>query len=127
MPLFGVRLAPILVTQLLKVVEWHWTLAIVSIPGLIVAWLLYRVLRNTDARQAAQHTSTHDACEHHWSEVFKYRNIPLNIIGMLCWLTCLVVLSALLPSYLVDHLKLSVDRWASCYRPSVLVARWARW
>jgi len=42
--------------------------------------------------------------------VFKYRNIPLNMIGMLCWLTNLVVLSALLPSYLIDYLHLSLEQ-----------------
>ena len=110
LPLFGLGIAPILVTQLLKVVEWHWIFAMVSIPGLIVAYLLYRVLRNTTPTVAALHTSTHDASEHKWSDVFKYRNIPLNMLGMLCWLTCLVVLSALLPSYLIDFLHLSLEQ-----------------
>jgi MFS family permease len=110
LPLFGLGIAPILVTQLLKVVEWHWIFAMVAIPGLIVAWLLFRVLRNTPPTAAALHTSTHDASEHKWSDIFKYRNIPLNMIGMLCWLTCLVVLSALLPSYLIDYLHLSLEQ-----------------
>ena len=110
LPLFGLGIAPILVTQLLKVVAWHWIFAMVAIPGLIVAYLLYRVLRNTPPAVAALHTSTHDATEHKWSDVFKYRNIPLNMIGMLCWLTNLVVLSALLPSYLIDYLKLSLEQ-----------------
>lgn len=110
LPLFGLGIAPILVTQLLKVVEWHWIFALVSIPGLIVAYLLYRVLRNTTPAVAALHTSTHDASDHKWSDVFKYRNIPLNMLGMLCWLTCLVVLSALLPNYLIDYLHLSLEQ-----------------
>ena len=110
LPLFGLGIAPILVTQLLKVVDWHWIFAMVSIPGLLIAWLLYRVLRNTPPAVAALHTSTHDASEHKWSDIFKYRNIPLNMIGMLCWLTNLVVLSALLPSYLTDYLHLSLEQ-----------------
>ncbi len=110
LPLLGLGIAPILVTQLLKVVPWHWIFAMVTIPGLIVAYLLYRVLRNTDASVAATHTSTHDASDHKWSDIFKYRNIPLNMIGMLCWLTNLVVLSALLPSYLIDYLHLSLEQ-----------------
>lgn len=110
LPLFGLGIAPILVTQLLKVVGWHWIFAMVAVPGLIVAYLLYRVLRNTPAAVAALHTSTHDASEHRWSDVFKYRNIPLNMLGMLCWLTCLVVLSALLPNYLIDYLHLSLEQ-----------------
>ena len=110
LPLFGLGIAPVLVTQLLKVVEWHWIFAIVSIPGLIIAYLLYRSLRDTDPAVAAKHTATHDATPHKWSDVFKYRNIPLNMIGMLCWLTNLVVLSALLPSYLIDYLHLSLEQ-----------------
>ena len=110
LPLFGLGIAPILVTQLLKVVGWHWIFAMVAIPGLIIAYLLHRVLRNTPPAVAALHTSTHDASEHRWSDVFRYRNIPLNMVGMLCWLTCLVVLSALLPNYLIDYLHLSLEQ-----------------
>lgn len=110
LPLFGLGIAPILVTQLLKVMPWHWIFAMVSVPGLLIAYLLYRGLRNPDPTAAAQHTATHDAAPHRWSEVFKYRNIPLNMIGMLCWLTNLVVLSALLPSYLIDFLHLSLEQ-----------------
>jgi len=110
LPLFGLGLAPILVTQLLKFLPWHSIFAIVSIPGLVVAFLLWKVLRNTKASTAAVHTATHDATEHKWTDVFRYRNIPLNILGMLCWLTCLVVLSALFPSYLIDYLHLSMQQ-----------------
>ncbi len=110
LPLFGLGIAPILVTQLLQVMSWHWIFAIVSIPGLLVAYLLYRVLRNPNAATAVQHTATHDTATHKWSDVFKYRNIPLNMVGMLCWLTNLVVLSALLPSYLIDYLHLSLEQ-----------------
>ena len=110
LPLFGLGIAPILVTQLLKVLPWHWIFAVVSIPGLLVAYLMLKVLRNTQATSAAQHTATHDATTHKWTDVFRYRNIPLNIVGMLCWLTCLVVLSALFPSYLIDYLHLSMQQ-----------------
>lgn len=110
LPLFGLGIAPILVTQLLKVVEWHWIFAMVSVPGLVVAVLLYKVLRNTRTVVADTHTAVHDTSDHKWSDVFRYRNIPLNIIGMLCWLTCLVVLSALFPSYLTDYLHLGMEQ-----------------
>jgi MFS family permease len=110
LPLLGLGVAPILVTQLLKVLPWHWIFAVVSIPGLVVALLLHKVLRNTKASEATMHTATHDSAEHKWTDVFRYRNIPLNIAGMLCWLTCLVVLSALFPSYLVDYLHLSMQQ-----------------
>jgi predicted MFS family arabinose efflux permease len=110
LPLFGLGVAPVLVTQLLKVMEWHWIFAIVSLPGLVIAYLLYRVLRDISPAEAAKRTVTQDAGDHKWSDVFKYRNIPLNMVGMLCWLTCLIVLSALLPSYLIDYLHLSLEQ-----------------
>jgi predicted MFS family arabinose efflux permease len=109
-PFFGLGIAPILVTQLLKVVEWHWVFAIVSIPGLIVAALLYFHLRDTPKSVATQHTTNHDLSDHKWSDVFVYRNIRINLIAMLCWLTALVVLSALLPNYLIDYLGLSIEQ-----------------
>ncbi|MCY1328890.1 Hexuronate transporter [compost metagenome] len=110
MPLFGLALAPILATQLLHHMDWHWVFALVMAPGLLVGYLLYRVLRNTDAATAAAHTSTHDAGQHHWTEVFRSRNVPLNILGMMCWLTVLVVLGAFLPNYLLDHLGLDLEQ-----------------
>jgi predicted MFS family arabinose efflux permease len=110
LPLFGLGIAPILVTQLLKVMSWHWIFAMVSVPGLLVAYMLHRVLRNPSTASADKHAATHDAAKHRWSEVFRYRNIPLNMLGMLCWLTNLVVLSALLPNYLIDYLHLSLEQ-----------------
>lgn len=108
MPLFGLALAPILATQLLHLMDWHWVFAMVMLPGLIVGYLLYKVLRDTDAATAAEHTLTHDASRHHWLDVFSSRNVPLNIVGMMCWLTVLVVLGAFLPNYLLDHMGLSL-------------------
>lgn len=109
-PLLGLGLAPILATQLLKVVDWQWVFAMVAIPGFIVAFLLYKVLRDTSADAAAEHTLTHDATEHKWSDVLKYRNVPLNMLGMMCWLTCLIVLTAFLPNYLIDFLGLDIEQ-----------------
>lgn len=113
LPLFGLGLAPIIVTQLLHVVDWRWIFPLVSIPGLIVAFLLYRVLRNPTPERAAEHTLTHDATPHKWTDVFAYRNVPLNMVGMLCWLTCLIVTSALLPNYLTDYLHLDLSQMGS--------------
>ncbi|KAI3611535.1 hypothetical protein D8I24_0130 (plasmid) [Cupriavidus necator H850] len=110
MPLLGLGLSPILVTQMLKVVPWHWIFALLAAPGLLVAWLMYRHLRDSDAKTAAAHTVTHDASPHRWTDAFRYRNIPLGIVGMLCWLTNLVVLGAMLPGYLTEYLHLGMEQ-----------------
>jgi predicted MFS family arabinose efflux permease len=107
--LIGLGLAPIIVTQLLRVVpSWRWVFMLVSLPGFIVAYLMYRVLRNTSVAKAAEHTRTHDVSQHKWTDIFRSRNVPLNMLGMLCWLTVVTVMGAFLPNYLIDHLHLDL-------------------
>lgn len=107
--LLGLGLAPILVTQLLKVMDWPYIFLLVAAPGFVVAWYANKVLRTPSAEERAKHTITHDAGSHKWHEVFRYRNIPLGIVCMLCWLTCQMVIAALFPNYLVDHLGLDMQ------------------
>jgi sugar phosphate permease len=39
--------------------------------------------------------------------------VRVAAVLMLCWLTCLITTSAFMPNYLVDHLKLPLDRMGS--------------
>ncbi|WP_321927119.1 MFS transporter [Burkholderia sp. BCC1998] len=110
LPLLGLGIAPVVVTQLMRVVPWHWIFAMVAVPGLVVCALTWKVLRDTSAERAAAHTGTADAGRHRWRDVLRYRNVTLCFVGMLCWLTCLIVLSALLPNYLTDYLHLGLQQ-----------------
>ena len=110
MPLFGLALAPIAVTQLLQTMNWRWIFLLVTPFGLVVAALLYVVLRPASRIAHVEHTAVHDTAPHGWLDVFRYRNIIHGMIGMLCWLTCLIVTSAMLPSYLIDYLHLSLPQ-----------------
>jgi len=110
MPLFGLGVAPILVTQLLKLMPWHWIFAAVTVPGIILCLLTFNTLRNTSASSAAVHTNSDDLSNHRWHHALRYRNVVLNIVGMLCWLTCLIGVTALLPNYLTDYLHLSLEQ-----------------
>lgn len=101
LPLVGLGLAPILVTQLLHVMSWRWIFAVATVPGLIVAWLLWRTL------QSERIVNAEDQGWSGWREVVCYRNVRLAMAGMLCWLTCLVTTSAFMPSYLLDHVGLT--------------------
>lgn len=109
-PLLGLAVAPILATQLLDVVpSWRLIFLIVSLPGFVVAWYMYRTLRNTNA--AALSTARVAGAQHDaesWFAIFRYRNVVLNIFLMLCWLSTLIVIAALMPNYLTDHLGLSL-------------------
>jgi len=103
MPLFGLTIAPILVTQLLGVISWKYTFLIVIIPGLLVAYGIWKTIRNASPRLAATHTAVRSSAKLQTS-IFQYRNIKLNIFGMFCWLTSQTVLTAMMPSYLIDYL-----------------------
>lgn len=108
LPLLGLGLAPLIVTQLLHYVDWRWIFAFVAPPGFLIAFLLYRVLRDPTSKQAMEHTAVHDAAAHKWGDVLKYRNVWLNMVGQLCWLTSLIMASAMMPSYLTDYLHLEL-------------------
>ncbi len=103
MPLFGLTLAPILVTQLLGIISWKYTFLIVIAPGLLVAYGIWKTIRNASPQLAARHTAVLNLGTLQTS-VFRFRNIRLNIIGMFCWGTSLAVLAGMMPSYLIDHL-----------------------
>jgi MFS family permease len=105
-PLIGMGLAPVLATQLLHVVpSWRWIFVMVSLPGFFLAWKMYRIMRDTHAAAGDA-----EAPHHRWFEVLRYRNVVLNTMGQFCWLTCLIVLSAMMPNYLTDYLHLSLDQ-----------------
>jgi MFS family permease len=105
-PLIGLGLGPLIAVALLKVLpNWHWVFAVVAVPGLVLAAVMAKVLRNdAPAALAAQRPTVR------WGEVLKHRAVIVNTLGMFCFLTCLITLSAFMPNYLTDHLKLSLDQ-----------------
>lgn len=106
-PILGLGLGPVLATQLLLVVpSWRWVFVIVAIPGLVLALCMYKIMR--DAPKAATPSLT--SSPQRWADVFKYRNVIVNVFSMFCILTCLFVVSAMMPNYLTDYLKLDVQQ-----------------
>jgi predicted MFS family arabinose efflux permease len=103
--LFGIGLAPILATQLLKVTSWRAVFWIVGTPGLIVAIIMAFIIREpssiarSDPGAAPQRAPL--------GSMFKHRNVPLSMVGLLCAMTGVFVLSAVMPNYLIDYLKLT--------------------
>lgn len=111
LPLFGLGLSPLIVAELLHVVDWRWVFSVFTIPGLALAALTWRILPPDPPRAAALPSDAApgegEARTSYWREVLSHRNVVLAAIMMLCWLTCLITSSAFMPSYLVDHMKLS--------------------
>lgn len=103
LPLLGLGIAPLLVTTLLHVLDWRWIFVIFVLPGLLLTWLTWRIIRDAPAsRVHAERSVLQD-----WRTVLGYWNVRVLMICMLCWLSCIVVSSALLPNYLLDYLKLN--------------------
>ncbi|RYF67684.1 MAG: MFS transporter, partial [Comamonadaceae bacterium] len=104
-PLVGLGLGPVVAVALLKVMpSWHWVFAVVAVPGLLLAVLMARTLR--DSVPASPSTRCAIAP---FSELLRHRAVIVNAVAMACFLSCLITLAAFMPSYLVDHLHLGLD------------------
>jgi len=108
-PILGLGLSPVLATQLLLVLpSWRWVFVVVSLPGFILAWFMYRRLQETRVAPVADEGE--GQAQGHWLDALRYRNVALNILGMFCMLTSLFVLSVMMPNYLTDYLHLSLQQ-----------------
>ena len=108
MPFFGLALAPLLVTRLLLVIDWRYVFVFLALPGLIVAGLLWTALGRASGVIPDRRLLPDESPAGRWREALSYRNVKINAACNCCWIACLVVVSALLPSYLIDHLHLSM-------------------
>lgn len=103
-PLVGLGLGPIIATQLLDVVpSWRWVFFIVAIPGLLVAASLWFTVKEpvTVAERAAKTKIP-------YSQIFKHRNVTVGMIALFGNMSGVFVLSAMVPNYLTDFVKLDV-------------------
>jgi predicted MFS family arabinose efflux permease len=104
--LFGLGLGPIIATQLFAFVHsWRWVFAVVAIPGLILTVLVYFTLRDTPR---ANHSVQHGKAR--WIEIFTSRNLLISMGALLCAMTGVFVISAMVPSYLVGYLHIGFTR-----------------
>lgn len=106
--LFGLGFGPIIATQLLQHMSWRWVFGIVGIPGLIIALLVALTIREpatiTSKMTAAQKAV---APKFSVSALFAHRNVALSMIGLLCAMCGIFVISAFSPAYLTGYLKLT--------------------
>lgn len=108
--LLGQGLTPVLATQLLKFLpNWHWVFAVVALPGLVQAAVMARVLRPLPRIQAPPEQAGSGPAGR-WAAALRLRATWATVIAMVCWLSCMMSLAAMLPSYLTDHLGLTLDR-----------------
>jgi len=107
-PLVGLGFGPVIAVALLKVLpSWHWVFAIAAVPGFITAAVMIAVIRHDPPHSASDHTTEKAIGFLH---ALGNRNVVFAILGMCCFLTSAITLSAFMPNYLTDHLKLSLDQ-----------------
>ena len=108
-PLFGLGLAPIIATQLMGVLpSWHYVFFLSAVPGLILAWHMYKVIREPGAAAPSGLPAAPARGETlSWKELLRRRNLLLGVGSMLCAMTGIFVVGAMVPNYLTDYLKLT--------------------
>jgi predicted MFS family arabinose efflux permease len=103
--LMGNAIGPIIATQLLLVTDWRTVFMLVGIPGLIMAAVMYFVVREpADAPAGAAPVKRAS-----FGELFRHRNVPLAMLTLMCAMGGIFVMGAMMPNYLTDYLKLSIQ------------------
>lgn len=111
LPLIGLALGPIIATQLLEGTgSWRVVFGIVAIPGLIVAYLMYKVIRDTQGTAGSAEVQASADAKPSWREALRYRNVILAALVLTCLAASLNVAIAMTPSYLVEYLKVDTAR-----------------
>ena len=106
--LFGFGIAPIVATQLLQVLpSWREVFMMVAVPGFVLAYLLHRVLRDGPVTPPSENPIAASAPQERWTDVIRSRNVLLGAACLLCTMSCIFVLGAMVPNYLIDHLHLA--------------------
>lgn len=110
--LFGLLLGPILATHLLQFgVSWRWIFIIVALPGFILAFFMYRIIREPPHLRSVEARAEYQPLP--WSQALANRNVILTMICMYSGMSCIFVLSNMVSTYLTDHVRLSLVQMGS--------------
>jgi len=114
MPLFGLGFAPLFVAAVLRYIEWRWVFLLFVLPGLLLAFLTWKVMPEPQATPPTSDSAQPRRSGYaDWNAVLKYPNVRTAALLMLCWLTCLITTSAFMPNYFIDHLHLRQEQMAT--------------
>ncbi|HEU4652135.1 MAG TPA: MFS transporter [Croceibacterium sp.] len=103
--LFGNAIGPIIATQLLLVTDWRAVFMLVGIPGLIMAAVMFALVREPAQPAPAEAAAARPG----FADLFKHRNVPLAMLTLMCAMGGVFVMGAMMPSYLTDYLHLSIQ------------------
>jgi MFS family permease len=111
LPLIGLGLGPVLATQLLAVLpSWRWVFVLLTLPGLLTAYLMHRIVRNSHTAPEDQPTGAPSHLHSPWSQVLAFRNVVLGVGIMSCVASALNVAIVMSPTYLTEELHLTMTQ-----------------
>lgn len=93
--LIGLAVSPVVITLLGKALGWRWGFALSALPGLVMAAILWRYMREPSTRRTAPPQDRVSVFA-----VFRYRNIRLSIITCFLFGTMTACANGFLPLYL---------------------------
>ena len=106
--LFGLALGPIIATQLLQYMSWHYVFMLVGLPGLILAGFMWSIIREPETTAAG--AGAHQAPKPSLGSLFQHRNVLLAMLTLMCAMTGIFVMAAMMPVYLQGFLKLDTQQ-----------------
>jgi predicted MFS family arabinose efflux permease len=101
--LMGNAVGPIIATQLLLVTDWRTVFMLVGIPGLIMAAVMFFLVREPAPHAPAATAVARPGV----GDLFRHRNVPLAMLTLMCAMGGVFVMGAMMPNYLIDYLKLT--------------------
>ncbi len=105
--LFGNAIGPIIATQLLLVTDWRTVFLLVGIPGLIMAAIMFMLVREPEHHAPAAGSTP--VARPGFADLFGHRNVPLAMLTLMCAMGGVFVMGAMMPNYLTDYLHLSIQ------------------
>lgn len=105
--IFGSILAPIMIVALANQFDWHMAFYLTIIPGLIIAFFIFRNVKNPEPEKFHLMHETHSKEKVKAKDIFKNRNIILSIIVFSLLMTCLMAFQIFGPTFLITAKGLS--------------------
>jgi predicted MFS family arabinose efflux permease len=102
--LMGNAVGPIIATQLLLVTTWRNVFMLVGIPGLIMAVVMWFVIR-----EPATVTKADSMPHPSFGQLFAHRNVGLAMLTLMCAMGGVFVMGAMMPNYLTGYMQMSVQ------------------
>ena len=104
-PFVGLGLGPVIGIALLDVLpSWHWVFAVIAVPGLVLAYVLSKVMRDSDAT-----VQSNPIDQVSFKDILPIKSVWIHTLVIVCMFTSAIPLAIFFPNYMTDYLHLSLE------------------